>query len=175
MKLNAGSGPGGGQYLEGWVNVDFVPPKGGVRADLFSLPFPDRTFEETRLVHVLEHVNRNRQVDLLKEMYRVTSDTFYVEVPDFILECENIIKAVAEPPGKMYHEKIRILTVGIFGKQRHTGDAHHWGFTEHFLEEQLKKAGWGTYARQLEPMISNHWKVEPVLLYRCSREAMEDR
>jgi len=165
-KLNAGSGPGTAHYLSDWTNVDLIKPNNGVQADLFKLPFPDNTFKEVRLIHVLEHVNRHRQVELLKEMHRVTAflGVFYVEVPDYVASCQLIVQTARIHP--VDHEKLRVLTVGMFGKQRHPGDEHRWGFTTDFLEHTLKEAGWLMFNIQ-ETMISGHWKAEPIILYKA--------
>jgi len=164
-KLNAGSGPGRAHYLSDWTNVDLIKPNNGVQADLFKLPFPDNAFEEVRLIHVLEHVNRHRQVELLAEMRRVTAanGVFHVEVPDFIENCRLIVQHAGN------QEKLRVLTVGMYGKQRHPGDEHRWGFTSDFLEQQLISAGWEEFEKQ-EKMISGHWKVEPVILYKAVKQ-----
>jgi len=147
-KLNAGSGPGRAHYLSDWTNVDLIKPNNGVQADLFKLPFPDNAF-----------------VELLAEMRRVTAanGVFHVEVPDFIENCRLIVQHAGN------QEKLRVLTVGMYGKQRHPGDEHRWGFTSDFLEQQLISAGWEEFEKQ-EKMISGHWKVEPVILYKAVKQ-----
>jgi len=166
MKLNAGSGEGTKGYNSDFVNIDLLKPYKGVQGDILNLPFKDDSFEEVRLIHVLEHVLRHQQMPMLRELHRITAPggVFYCEVPDFL---ENMVELV-----RVYHarpvnwEHVRIKTVGVYGKQRSTGDCHHWGYNEYFLTRQLSAFQWRRIERSHE-MISNHHRVENVILMKC--------
>ena len=92
--LNIGCGK---EYLEGWTNIDI---DASVKADLYcdisqGLPYPDNTFDEVLLSHVLEHMRE--PLKLLAEIRRV---------------CKPGAKAVIHVPhwsnftafGTLYHE-----------------------------------------------------------------------
>jgi len=82
-KLNLGCG---GEYLEGYVNLDYNSEyKIDVKHDLnqFPYPFPDNHFDEIYCSHILEHV-----VDLFKvmdELVRISKDKtiIHIRVPHF--------------------------------------------------------------------------------------------
>ncbi|MCI0528874.1 MAG: class I SAM-dependent methyltransferase [Nitrospira sp.] len=166
MKLNAGSGEGTKGYGGDFVNLDLLRPHKGVQGDILNLPFKDNSFEEVRLIHVLEHVLRRQQVPMLRELHRVVKPggVLYVEVPDFLENMVDMVRAYQSRPTDW--EEIRIRTVGAFGKQRTPGDAHHWGYNIDFLTRQLLQFKWASVVRSTE-MISGHWRVENVILMRC--------
>lgn len=173
--LNAGSGTGKaiGYQANNKVNIDINKPLKGVQGDILKMPFKDEAFEEVRLIHVLEHVFRHQQVPMLSECYRVlkSSGVFYVEVPDFLENMVALVREYRSCPefnNEPNWEMIRIATVGAFGKQRYPGDAHHWGYNEHYLREQLERIGdgWQSIERS-RTMVSNHWQMENVILMKC--------
>jgi len=69
-KLNLGCGT---DYRDGWVNVD----KGSCRCDVqhdievTPWPFENSSVGEILLQHVMEHIHKERFVDIVREMYRV--------------------------------------------------------------------------------------------------------
>lgn len=87
MKLNLGCG---GDYREGWVNMDVEPSlRTDVCHDFTETPWPfkDETFDHILCSHVLEHVpplkpgtSRDALVVILEEMHRVLKPGGTVEV-----------------------------------------------------------------------------------------------
>lgn len=189
MKLNIGASDPRGRYRGAeWVNVDYSRFFRGQRfhrfalADGTMLPFRDGTFDEVHAIHVLEHVPRevvrkdgtkvNAHLAFVQEMGRVLTPTGvgFIEVPNFIEVCKLIVEhakhAANGDAGRQ--EEVRIRTVGVYGKGRHEGDLHRWGFSPWGIESLCKNAAL-MYSRESE-MISAHYKQEPVLLYRVWRE-----
>ena len=168
MKLNAGSGVGKGKNTK-YVNIDILKPKKGVQGDILHLPFKDNSFDEVKLIHVLEHVLRHQQVPCLREMYRVLEPggVFYVEVPDFLSNCNALVEAAKLND----HETVRILTVGTYGKQRAPGDAHHWGYHAPFLRAQLQEVGFQGIEQLLreDQMVSTHYWAEHIILMKATK------
>jgi len=77
-RLNLGSG---GEYKEGWVNLDVDPYfKPDIIHDLdnFPYPFADSSFDEVRIVSVFEHLKE--PVKVLEEIYRISKDKALVDI-----------------------------------------------------------------------------------------------
>lgn len=167
MKLNVGASNVTGRYRKGWVNVDIIKHDGlQVVASGTSLPFKDNTFSEVHCVHVLEHLTREKQLPFLHELCRVTrtGDSVYIEVPNFIVICGNIIREWKN----CNYEKVRIWTTSVYGKSERAGMAHHWGFNTISLEQLIKDAGFSGCDFP-EEMISEHHKQEPVILIKATK------
>jgi len=170
MKLNIGSSTGiKGQYLsKEWVNIDLVSPGDPISSNNYvlcnalNLCFKSETFEEVRAIHCLEHIPRNQHEEFYKEMVRVLKPNgiVHIEVPNFIKICELITDSYK----KQNMEQVRIWTLSVYGKNRHGGDKHYWGFSEELLRSDLEKIG--LKVDFPTEMISNHWKKEPVILVR---------
>lgn len=191
LRLNIGSSePRGGYGGPEWFNVDASPVyrgEGGHRengakfhhfavATGCELPFRDETFDEVRAIHVLEHVPREDHPPFLQEVRRTLKrdGSAFIEVPDILRSCEEIAGVIRHMKSgadavtiEMAKEFIRRRIVGIYGKGRYEGDWHHWGFTPWHLEALFTEVGLGYEAKQ--EMVSGHFKMEPVLLYRAWR------
>lgn len=173
MYLNVGSSYKiKGIYLKPeWINLDickaFTEAK-YVTGTAIELPFRNDSFEQIRAIHCLEHIERKDHNLFYKEMYRVLKPkgSLFIEVPDFYKLCEYFCRIYNYHTDNLL-EKLRICTLSFYGKGRHVGDYHHWGFTYNQLEEDLKSHGF-LPARQLE-MISNHYKYEPIILVRAEK------
>jgi len=166
LHLNVGSGYPGREYEgEGWVNVDMQPfnnPPNFVQANVLEgLPFADNTFDSARAIHVLEHIHRDLHQGFLEEVIRVLKKggDLFIEVPNFIANCENVVDAYKR--GDL--ERVRIWTLSMYGKQRHEGDAHCWGFTPEILINKMRDLGLQDVKRS-RSMISKHYMMEPVIL-----------
>ncbi len=165
--LQIGSAKAEGIYrAPEWVNVDLVRHKARGHfavADGCALPFPAERFETIHAIHVLEHMPRDRHVPFLLEIARTLSPfgSAFVEVPDFL----EVVRLLVEAAQRGDHEEARIRTVGVYGKGRHFGDFHHWGFAPWYLENLFRQVG--LKCERQKEMISAHYRQEPVLLYRC--------
>lgn len=165
--LQIGSAKAEGIYREPhWVNIDLVrhKPRGRFAvADGCALPFPAGRFETIHAIHVLEHMPRDRHLPFLREIQRTLhgAGRAWVEVPDFLQVARHLVDAA----GRGDHEEVRIRTVGVYGKGRHMGDFHHWGFAPWYLENLFAQSG--LRCERSYDMISGHYRQEPVLLYRC--------
>lgn len=174
--LQIGSGKADERYrTPEWINIDLVRHKPRGRflvADGCELPFSDGQFDTIHAIHVLEHLPRVEKrakdregghLPFLKECARVlsASGSLFVEVPDFLSVCRQLVEAA----DRGLEEEVRIRTVGIYGKGRHFGDFHHWGWSPWYLEQKIREAG--LECERSYEMISGHWRQEPVILMRC--------
>ena len=183
MKLNIGSSTPKGVYKsKPWVNIDanigFSDYRGGnlVIGLGGKLPFKKECFDEVRAVHVLEHLPRVDHEPFLSEAARVLapSGVLYIEVPNFIQICSNIMIWTQEliqerDPQKIqiFKELIRRATLSIYGKGRQPFDFHHWGFSPWSLRELGQNIGLKGVLS--DEMISSHYTQEPVLLMKFTK------
>ena len=165
MKLNIGASNSEGIYRNSeWLNFDLINHKRiDVIGNAIKLPFTENSFDEIHCIHVLEHMTREKQVPVLKEMQRVLKEgcSAYIEVPDIITVAKRMVKAYEDKD----FEQSRIWTVSMYGKSEREGMAHHWGFSKHYLATKIAKAGFKAFGFPTE-MISSHYKQEPVILIR---------
>ena len=151
-----------------WVNMDLVrhKPRGKFCvADGCALPFADQTFSTIHAIHVLEHMPRDRHLPFLREIQRTlhAEGSAWVEVPDFL----QVVRQLVDAARRSDHEEVRIRTVGVYGKGRHNGDFHHWGWSPWYLEDRIREAG--MVPERSYEMISGHFRQEPILLYKCTK------
>lgn len=168
------------------VNIDLIA--GGVRADALALPFRSESFDTAKAIHVLEHITRDEQRFFLMEAHRVLrpGGILYVEVPNLLEVCRKLVKAgdeintlVWNEPGPEYTrfdrvaERVRVDTLSVYGKYRHVGDSHCWGFMPHSLTSLLNTYGFDKVELFLgspevrDNMISDHYTMEPVILAKA--------
>ena len=167
MKLSVGCGAQANKPFDSeWVKIDLI--SGNVRADARFLPFKDNSFEEIRAIHVLEHIPRCGHDSFYDEIYRVLKPDglFYVEVPNLREVCRRLVNIPAVSEANK--EQLRIWTLSLYGKNRHLGDSHHWGFMPYLLREDLEGHSFIGVEEQTE-MVSNHYLMEPVILFRCTK------
>lgn len=171
MKLNIGSSEPGGKYKRGWINIDCekkYKKHGVIPASGTALPFKDQIFDTVHAVHVLEHIPRRVHPDFFSECYRVlkSSGKLIVEVPDFLSTCENVLDTYS----RQEWEQLRCWTLSVYGKHRHKGDAHCWGFYHELLIRDFKQAGFQNVSLLgQDDYISTHYTQEPVLVVRGER------
>ncbi len=79
QKLNLGSGT---DYRAGWVNVDKGNCRCDVQHDIEDTPWPfeDSSADEMALQHVMEHIHREKFIDVVREMYRVGKHNAIVNI-----------------------------------------------------------------------------------------------
>jgi SAM-dependent methyltransferase len=173
MKLNIGCGLKiRAPYKSGWVNVDLHT--GDVMASACALPFRNGTFARIDAVHVLEHISRPLHDQFYQEMYRVLKPggVLMLEVPDLHYICGKLFY-IAETedislPG--IKERIRCLTLSLYGKQHHKGDFHCWGFYPHVVRDDFLRNGFACERiTNREDFISRHHVMEPVLLFKGTK------
>ena len=167
MKLNIGASDPEGKYKRGWINLDLVRhDRIQVQGSAFKLPFLNDSVDEIHCIHVLEHVTRDKQHPMLKEMHRVLKPgaSAFIEVPNLI----EVSRKMLEAYDNKNYEQARIWTVSVYGKSERQGMAHHWGFSSIYLEYKLIHAGFKRSVQQYV-MISSHYKQEPVLLFKATK------
>lgn len=158
-----------------WVNIDLVKPyerpksNKYVVASSLGLPFRDNSFDEIRAIHCLEHIERKEHNKFYEEAFRVLKkdSSLFIEVPNFVEICNILSLLFQNKEDKDRKEKIRITTLSIYGKGRHIGDQHRWGFSKELLVEDLEN-----YFPKVsieEEMISNHYLYEPVILVKATK------
>jgi len=83
-RLNLGCGP---DYKNGWINVDVGDCKKDIEHDLevLPLPFEDNRFIEISMIHVLEHIEKEKFKDFMRELHRISQPNamIRIEVPDY--------------------------------------------------------------------------------------------
>jgi len=79
MKLNLGCG---NDYRQGFVNLDDGNCRADVYHDLNVVPYPfeDNQFSYIRAQQVLEHVNRSKWFDIVRELHRISKPNAIWEV-----------------------------------------------------------------------------------------------
>jgi len=163
MKLNVGSSCARGEYKEKeWVNLDMLKvARVNVVASGEFLPFRDDTFDEIRIIHVLEHVRRDKASVVLREAHRVAKSgaVVYVETPNLKELVRNLHLAFVHSDNVASHK----WTTSIYGKSDRIGMEHYWGYTSDTLSGLLTEAG---FSNVHEPNyhISQHHRQEPVIL-----------
>lgn len=70
IKLNLGCG---NDYLGDFINVDSGNCRCDIKHDLSETPYPfeDNSVEYIRAIHVLEHLKKEKFVDICKELHRI--------------------------------------------------------------------------------------------------------
>jgi predicted SAM-dependent methyltransferase len=145
LRLNLGCGD---KILPGYVNVDVVEARAGMRPDVICdlhdlAPFADASADEILSVHVVEHFWRWEIADVLREWARVLKPGGRM-----IVECPNIqsaCQAFLENPVQNAHEDQRgQRTMWVFYGDPGWKDPlmiHRWGYTPESLRELLAETG----------------------------------
>ena len=142
LKLNLGCG---GDIREGYVNIDkydFRQPEVVVRADIFTINYPDNSIDEILLSHVIEHLTIWKVPSLFSNCYRMLKQgcKLIITVPDIDKLCRAWVDATDR------QERYIVLNA-IFSPHQSdliTGDTispHIWGWCHEHLNEHLSQAG----------------------------------
>lgn len=138
MKLNIGCGD---KYLDGYVNVDVVESRRGVRPDIICDvttldKFDDSTADEILAVHLVEHFYRWEIDDILRSWVRVLKPGGTV-----IVECPNLSKAVYNFIVDPENESMSMWA--FYGDPRWKDPlmCHKWAYTPQTLAQLLADVG----------------------------------
>ena len=133
IKLNLGSG---GDYINGYVNVDLYADRADERYDVAKLPHPDNSVDEIRAYHVIEHFDYMAAHDVLKEWHRVLKPNGLIklETPDFLESCKEFINADQDGRWNLYGH---FFSTGWINP----GLIHKFLYTEFELKKTMTWAG----------------------------------
>lgn len=145
LKLNLGCGD---KILPGYVNVDVVEARAGMKPDVICdlhdlAPFDDASAEEILSVHVVEHFWRWEVGDVLREWVRVLKPggRMIVECPNIRSACETFLQ---DPVAGARDDAAGQRTMWVFYGDPKWKDPlmiHRWGYTPESLRELLAEAG----------------------------------
>lgn len=138
---------GAGIYpAEGWLTVDAYTPA-DVQARVEALPFADKSCDELRLCHVLEHVSIGSVPTVLEECRRVLrrGRTLTVEVPDLDALAEKWLTAPTATKDR--------LVPFFYGGQQTEGEYHKNGFDAALFKHTLEEAGF--VVEEIRPVFSH--------------------
>ena len=144
-KLNLGCGD---KILPGYVNVDVVESRAGMRPDVICdlhdlAPFPDASADEVLSVHVVEHFWRWEIADVLREWVRVLrpGGRMIVECPNILSACRTFL----ENPNEFSRpDQSGQRTMWVFYGDPQWKDPlmiHRWGYTPESLQALLAEVG----------------------------------
>jgi len=145
MRLNLGCGD---KILPGYVNVDVVEARAGMKPDVICdlhdlAPFDDASADEILSVHVVEHFWRWEIRDVLREWVRVLKPgaRMVVECPNILSACQTFL----ENPAQFSREDQNgQRTMWVFYGDPKWKDPlmiHRWGYTPDSLKALLSEAG----------------------------------
>jgi SAM-dependent methyltransferase len=145
LRLNLGCGD---KILPGYVNVDVVQSRAGMRPDVICdlhdlAPFDDASADEILSVHVVEHFWRWEIGDVLKEWVRVLKPggRMIVECPNIASACETFLQ---DPVRHARADQAGQRTMWVFYGDPQWKDPlmiHRWGYTPESLKALLAEAG----------------------------------
>ena len=168
MKLNVGcSWPKGKYKQDDWINLDLLSNKRvNVQGNALALPFKTCSIDEVHCSHLLEHLTRDKNSLVIREMHRVLKKggLCYIETPDFRGTIELLHQAFAN----QFVDGIHHWTTAVYGKSEREGMSHHWGFYEGLLRREMRENGFRKVERvtAVDEMISTHYTQEPILLVK---------
>lgn len=139
IKLNLGSG---GDYIQGYVNIDLYAEKADERYDISKLPYGDNSIDEIRAYHVIEHFDYLAAHDVLKEWCRVLKPgaKIKLETPDFLESCKEFIQADQDGRWDLYGHFFSTAWIS-------PGLIHKFLYTEFELKKTMTWAGFKNITR----------------------------
>jgi len=145
LKLNLGCGD---KILPGYVNVDVVEARAGMKPDVICdlhdlVPFADASAEEILSVHVVEHFWRWEIRDVLKEWVRVLKPggRMVVECPNLESACRTFLE---NPQQNAREDQAGQRTMWVFYGDPKWKDPlmiHRWGYTPESLGALMHEVG----------------------------------
>jgi SAM-dependent methyltransferase len=145
MRLNLGCGD---KILPGYVNVDVVEARAGMRPDVICdlhdlAPFAADSADEILSVHVVEHFWRWEVRDILREWVRVLKPggRMIVECPNILSACRTFLE---NPEQFSREDQAGQRTMWVFYGDPKWKDPlmiHRWGYTPESLKALLAEAG----------------------------------
>lgn len=154
-KLHLGCGQ---RRLEDFVNIDLNHGRAvDYACDITRLPCRSNSVERIESYHVFEHLRQASAKTALREWFRVLKPggSMAMEMPDFDADVREYLAGNYE----------RLFS--IFGRDRFTGDIHHFGYNYQRLSALLSDAGF-VYIRE-ETAQDYHAKSEPCLRVVCEK------
>lgn len=150
IKLNLGCG---GDYIQGFVNVDLYSDKADQKYDISKLPYETNSVDEIRAYHVIEHFDFLHAHDVLKEWNRVLKigGKFKLETPDFLESCKEFVNSNQDGRWHLYGHFFSTAWIN-------PGLIHKFLYTEYELKNSMTKAGFKNITRK-EPdsgYVKNH-------------------
>jgi SAM-dependent methyltransferase len=145
LRLNLGCGD---KILPGYVNVDVVEARAGMRPDVICdlhdlAPFADASADEILSVHVVEHFWRWEVRDVLREWSRVLKPggRMVIECPNVLSACRTFLE---NPERYAREDQNGQRTMWVFYGDPKWKDPlmnHRWGYTPESLKELLAEVG----------------------------------
>jgi hypothetical protein len=145
MRLNLGCGD---KILPGYVNVDVVEARAGMKPDVVCdlhdlAPFDEDSADEILSVHVVEHFWRWEVRDVLREWVRVLKPggKMIVECPNILSACQTFLQ---DPRRFSREDQDGQRTMWVFYGDPKWKDPlmiHRWGYTPESLAALLAEAG----------------------------------
>jgi hypothetical protein len=146
MRLNLGCGD---KILEGYVNVDVAPSRGGRHPDVicdirFLEGFSSASADEVMAIHVIEHIERWEVVAVLRRWRELLrpGGKLVLETPNLLSACKTILAnpVVAARSGR----EGQMSMWPLYGDPswRDPLMMHKWLYTPHSLGEVMKEAGY---------------------------------
>ncbi len=145
LRLNLGCGD---KILPGYVNVDVVEARAGMKPDVICdlhdlAPFADATADEILSVHVVEHFWRWEIRDVMREWARVLKPggRMIIECPNILAACQTFLE---NPQQFSREDQNGQRTMWVFYGDPKWKDPlmiHRWGYTPDSLKELLNEVG----------------------------------
>lgn len=147
LRLNLGCGD---KILAGYVNVDVVEARAGMKPDVICdlhdlVPFADASADEILSVHVVEHFWRWEVRDVLREWMRVLKPggRMVVECPNLESACRTFLE---NPQQNAREDLAGQRTMWVFYGDPQWKDPlmiHRWGYTPESLGALMTEVGLG--------------------------------
>ena len=145
LRLNLGCGD---KILPGYVNVDVVEARAGMRPDVICdlhdlAPFDADSADEILSVHVVEHFWRWEVRDIVREWVRVLKPggRMIVECPNIVSACRTFLE---NPEQFSREDQAGQRTMWVFYGDPKWKDPlmiHRWGYTPESLKSLLAEVG----------------------------------